>query len=32
MVDPTVVLQRLILDTGGLPATYLGPRESHRAV
>jgi hypothetical protein len=31
MVDPTVVLQRLLIDTGGLPATYLGPLESRRA-
>ncbi|NEY31667.1 glycosyl hydrolase [Streptomyces sp. PRKS01-65] len=30
MVDPTVVLQRLIIDTGGLPETYLGPLESRR--
>jgi hypothetical protein len=30
MVDPTVVLQRLLIDTGGLPETYLGPLESHR--
>lgn len=29
-VDPTVVLQRLLIDTGGLPATYLGPLESLR--
>ncbi|MFJ9567386.1 glycosyl hydrolase 115 family protein [Streptomyces fuscichromogenes] len=29
-VDPTVVLQRLILDTGGLTPTYLGPLESRR--
>jgi Gylcosyl hydrolase family 115 C-terminal domain len=30
MVDPTVVLQRLLIDTGGLPETYLGPLESRR--
>ncbi|MFH9659236.1 glycosyl hydrolase 115 family protein [Streptomyces sp. NPDC017248] len=31
MVDPTVVLQRLLIDTGGLPELYLGPLESGRA-
>ncbi|MGW2637648.1 glycosyl hydrolase 115 family protein [Streptomyces sp. NPDC001348] len=30
MVDPTVVLQRLLIDTGGLEPTYLGPLESWR--
>ncbi|WP_185867787.1 MULTISPECIES: glycosyl hydrolase 115 family protein [unclassified Streptomyces] len=29
-VDPTVVVQRLLIDTGGLPETYLGPAESRR--
>ncbi|WP_306190398.1 glycosyl hydrolase 115 family protein [Streptomyces sp. MK5] len=31
MVDPTVVVQRLLIDVGGLPETYLGPVESRRA-
>jgi hypothetical protein len=28
LVDPALVLQKLILDTGGLQPSYLGPRQS----
>ena len=32
MVDPGIVLERIVVSKGPLPASYLGPPESYRAV
>ena len=30
LVDPALVLQKLMIDTGGLKPSYLGPEQSQR--
>jgi Gylcosyl hydrolase family 115 C-terminal domain len=31
MIDPGIVLEKLVIDLGGLKPSYLGPPESYRA-
>ncbi|MGI5379997.1 hypothetical protein ACQEV2_38250 [Streptomyces sp. CA-251387] len=32
VVDPGIAVDRIVIDTGGLPPTYLAPPESHHPV
>ena len=32
MVDPAIAVDQIVIDTGGLPATYLAPPESYHPV
>jgi hypothetical protein len=31
MIDPVIVMEKLVVDLGGMRPSYLGPPESYRA-